>query len=158
MTKLTSEIQINAPKEKVWGILSDLGAVNVWNPVIANSYYTSESKDGVGAARHCGFPDGGYVKERATMWEDGKAYTLDIYDGTVPFKTAAGSFTVKEAERGATVTFTFDYELKADVPADPQEVERQNREELIPTVLSGLKHYVETGEPMPMPVPAEAAN
>ena len=145
MTRLTGEIQINAPKEKVWDILADLGKVHIWNPVIANAYYTSEATDGVGAARHCDFPDGGYVKERTTEWKPGEAYTLEIYEGTVPFERAAGSFAVKDAERGAIVSFTFEYELKSDAPVDPQEVERQNREELIPTVLAGLKHYAETG-------------
>ena len=106
----------------------------------------------MGAARHCDFPDGGYVKERAIEWKDGDAYALEIYEGTVPFERSSGSFAVKDAEQdAATVTFTFEYELKADTPVAPQEVERQNREEMIPTILAGLKHYVETGEPMPMP-------
>ena len=155
MTKLSGEIRIDAPKQQVWDILADLGAVHTWNPVIANAYYTSEARDGVSAARHCDFPDGGYVKERATDWKPGEGYTLEIYEGTVPFERAAGSFAVRDAEQGAVVTFTFEYQLKSDTPVDPQEVERQNREELIPAVLGGLNHYVETGEPMPMPYPAE---
>jgi hypothetical protein len=52
---------------------------------------------------------------------------------------------------GTIVTVALEYDLKADVTMDPQEIERQNREELLPLVLAGLKHYVETGEPMPMP-------
>ena len=45
-----------------------------------------------------------------------------------------------------------EYDLKSGVPVDPQEIERQNRDEQIPVVLGGLKHYVETGEPKLMPV------
>ena len=57
---------------------------------------------------------------------------------------------------GTIVTFAIEYDLKADVPVDPQEVERQDREDLFPLILASLKHYVETGEPMPMPEAAEA--
>ena len=72
MTKVTSEIRIDAPRDKVWDVVADLGTVSVWNPVLADSHYTSEAKEGVGASRHCDFPDGGYVKERATEWKPGK--------------------------------------------------------------------------------------
>ena len=47
MTKVTSEIRIDAPREKVWDVIADLGSVSVWNPVLSNSYYTSEAKEGL---------------------------------------------------------------------------------------------------------------
>ena len=158
MTKVTGEVRINAPKEKVWSVLADLGAVSAWNPVIANSYYTSEDKEGVGAARHCDFPDGGYVKERATDWKAEDTVRLNIYEGTVPFDNFYGTYTVRDDGDSSIVHLASEYDLKSGVPVDPQEIERQNRDELIPVVLGGLKHYVETGEPMLMPVPAEATS
>ena len=151
MTIITSEIQIDAPREKVWKVVADLGSVSVWNPVIAKSHYTSEAKEGLEASRRCDFPDGGYVEERATEWKTGEGFTLDIYEGTVPFASARGSFSIADGGNGSFVTLTLEYDLKADVPVDPIEVERQNREDLLPLVLAGLKHYVETGDPMPMP-------
>ena len=51
MTKVSGHIVINAPKEKVWEVISDLGAISVWHPGVANSYYTSKQREGVGAAR-----------------------------------------------------------------------------------------------------------
>ena len=110
----------------------------------------------MGASRHCDFPDEGYVKERATEWKPGEGYTLDIYEGTVPFASAQGSLSLVDDGDGTIVTFAIEYDLKADVPVDPQEVERQDREDLFPLILASLKHYVETGEPMPMPEAAEA--
>ena len=64
MTNVTVEIRIDAPREKVWDVIADVGSVSVWHPFLSNSYYTSEAKEGLEAARHCDFPDGGYVKER----------------------------------------------------------------------------------------------
>ncbi len=93
----------------VWEVIS--GAESVWNPAVANRYFTSEPK---------------------------------------------GSYTVQSDGEATTVGFTVEYELKPDAPVSPEEVERQNREELIPVVLAGLKHYVETGEPMQLPERLEA--
>ncbi len=156
MTRVTGEIRIDAPREKVWDVIADLGSVSVWNPLLSNSYYTSEAKEGLEAARHCDFPDGGYVKERTLEWKPGEAFTLDIYEGTVPFASAHGRYSLVDDGDGTIVTLAIEYDLKSDVPVDPQEVERQNREELFPLVLASLKQYVETGEPMPMPEAAEA--
>ena len=157
MTRVTSEIRINAPKDKVWCIAADLGAASVWNPALANSYYTSEAKEGLDVARHCDFPDGGYVKERALEWNPGESFKLEIYEGTIPFDNATGTVSLVDDGDGTIVTLAFEYDLKADVSLDPQEVERQNREELFPLVLAGLKHYVETGEPMPTPEAADTS-
>lgn len=151
MTVVTSEIRIDASRDKVWDVLSDLGSVSVWNPALANSYYTSEAKEGLEASRHCDFPDGGYVKESTLEWNHGESFKLDIYEGTVPFESATGGFVLADDGDGTIATVTIEYDLKADVPVDPQEIERQNREELVPLILASLKHYVETGEPMPMP-------
>ena len=151
MTTVTSEIRIDAPRQKVWDVIADIGSVSVWNLSLSNSYYTSEAKEGLEAARHCDFPDGGYVNERVIEWKPGEGFTLDIYEGTVPFTSANGTLSLVDDGDGTTVHFALEYELKADIPVDPQEVERQNRDELFPVTMAGLKHYVETGEPMPMP-------
>lgn len=47
MTHVSSEIRINAPKEKVWPIIADLGAIQNFNPAVNKSYYTSEVKEGL---------------------------------------------------------------------------------------------------------------
>ena len=158
MTRVTSEIRIDASREKVWDVIADLGSVSVWNPVLANSHYTSEAKEGVGASRRCDFPGEGYVEERATEWKPGEAFTLDICEGTVPFASAHGGYSLVDDGDGTLVALTLEYDLKADVPVDPKEVERQNREDLFPLVLAGLKHYVETGQPMPIPEAGETAS
>jgi len=151
MAEVASEIRIEAPKAKVWEIVADLGAVSVWNPVIAKSYYTSEAKEGADAGRHCDFPDGGYVKERVVEWKSGEALKMHVYDGSVPFDNFYGSYDLKDDGPGTVVKMTLGFDVKPGAPVDPAEAERQNREEMIPAVLGGLKHYVETGEPMPMP-------
>ena len=152
MTRILVETRVDAPRESVWDIIADLGAVSTWHPALADSRYTSEAKEGLEASRRCDFPDGGFVNESVIEWKPGEAFTLEISGGTVPFASAKGTMSVSEDGDGTIVTLALDYELKSDIPVDPQELERENREDLLPLVLAGLKHYVETGKPLPMPV------
>ena len=156
MPKLSSEIQIDAPKEKVWAILADLETVQHYDPAITKAYYTSEVRDGVGAARQCDLPDGGYVRERVTEWKPGEGYAINVYEGSdvvAPFESADARFALRDAGQGTAVSLELEYRLKPDVPSDPQEMEGEYRQ-LIEGVIAGLKHYVETGQPLPPPAQA----
>ena len=54
MGAFSTEIRINAPKEKVWGVLADLGGIYKWNPGVSHSPSTPQSSGGRGAARRGG--------------------------------------------------------------------------------------------------------
>jgi uncharacterized protein YndB with AHSA1/START domain len=149
MTTITKTIQINAPKQKVWQILSNLETVQNYSPAVANSFYTSDNREGVGASRQCDW-EGGYIKEQITAWQLGEGYSFIVSeDGEPgsPMETQVGHFALAENGPGTLVTMTFEYSLKAGAPVDPQEIEQMWAEELLPGILAGLKHYVETGEP-----------
>ena len=47
MTRVTIDLRIDAPKEKVWDVVADSGSVSVWSPALAGSHYTSEAKEGL---------------------------------------------------------------------------------------------------------------
>ena len=101
MTKLSTEIQIDAPREKVWAVLADLEAVQYYDPAITKAYYTTDGRDGVGAARQCDF-DGGYVRERVTEWKPGEGYAINAYEGSdvvAPFESQDARFTLRDAEQ-----------------------------------------------------------
>lgn len=49
MTGVSREVPIDAPKDKVWATLANLGAIQNYNPMVARSYYTSDTRTGVGA-------------------------------------------------------------------------------------------------------------
>ncbi len=151
MTKLSSEIQIDAPREKVWAVLADLETVQQYDPAITKAFYTSEARDGVGAARQCDWP-GGYVRERVTEWKPGEGYAINAYEGSdiAPFESQDARFVLRGAGQGTAVSLELEYRLKPDGPSDPQEIESEYRR-LIEGVLAGLKHYVETGQPLPTP-------
>ena len=146
MTKVCGEILIHAKQEAVWDVLADLGAVSTWNPTLADSYYISEAKEGIGASRHCDFPDGGYVNERATQWEVGKLVSLYIYEGTIPFDNYYGTYSLSAEGDETLVNFVMEYDIQPNTELDSERVEQRNRDRFIPEVLGGLKHHVETNQ------------
>jgi hypothetical protein len=149
MTRLTREVRINAPKEKVW---QDFGGVYVYNPTVPNSFATSENNGGDGATRHCDLAPFGSVEERILEWRDSDGYTLEIYAGdkTPPFKKAIASIDLVEDGDGTIVKGTLDYALKygpAGALMDALMV-RSKFEQAWSRLFAGLKHYAETGEPV----------
>lgn len=152
MTTITHEVRINAPKEKVWAILADLGGIQTFNPNVSKSYYTSDSKEGVGASRHCDLLPMGAVEEQVIEWRSGESYTIKITEGQKipPFKHNFGRLSVKEDGRGSIATMHFEYTLKYGFIGALMDrlMVKSQFSKAIPGILVGLKHYAETGEPV----------
>ena len=91
--KMTAEVRINAPRDRIWEVVSDLGSVQVFHPGVPKSRSTSEKKRGLEAFRHCDLLPSGGVEECAIEWNEGKSFKLDVYEGTVPIMKMVKSFT-----------------------------------------------------------------
>ena len=50
MTKVSAEIVIDAPAERVWEVLADFGSVYKWAPGVTESHSTSSNNSGADAA------------------------------------------------------------------------------------------------------------
>ena len=147
MPNVTREIQVDAPTEKVWAVLANIGAVQDYSPGVVKSYYTSDIKEGVDASRHCDLLPTGTVEERVVDWRDGEQYSIEIYEGTeVPY-TGVANFTLKRDGVGTRVTQIMDYKPTDDLP---NALEGKSMEGLVGKILEGnlvgLKHFIETGE------------
>lgn len=147
MTQFSEAIRIDAPRQIVWAKLTDLGAVQDFNPGVRRSYYTSEQREGIGASRHCDLKPFGSVDERILDWRDGEAFTLEIYQGknTPPFKKALAHFSVQGDDDGAIVHMTLDYELKYGAVGRLMDlvVVRRQMGKVVHGVLRGLKRHLE---------------
>ena len=159
MTTLTREVRINAPKEKVWGILADFGNIYLFNPGVPRPYLTSDQQHGVGTTRPCDLAGGpiqnASVEERIIAWNEGESMQIEIYAGTKtpPFKKAAASISVREDNGGTLVTGTLAYSLKfgpVGYLMDKLMVASQF-DKAWTGVLAGLKHYSEAGQPVESP-------
>lgn len=149
MTRITEEIRINASKNKVWEIISDLGGIENYHPGVKKSYYTSEIKKGVGASRFCELLPMGSIEESATEWEEGEGYVLEVLSGEKlpPFKRAYIRFSLKEEGQETLATISFDYILKYGPIGRLLDVwkVRPMFRKVIPRVLDGLKQNSENG-------------
>ena len=46
MTTISASMHVDAPTERVWEIVADLGAVATFHPYVTHSYYSSQAKAG----------------------------------------------------------------------------------------------------------------
>ena len=76
MTIINHEIHIIAPKSQVWDVVANLGGVVKFHPFVTHSYYVTDDKHSVGAARVCELGPDSSVNETAIAWNEGESYTL----------------------------------------------------------------------------------
>ena len=147
-TTISHDIQIEAPRSDVWGILANLETLQHYDREVVRSFYVSDVREGVGATRQCDLPDGTHVKETVVSWREGEGYALEVdEDGSdYPTTDMRVEFTLDEAAEGTRVGITYQYALKPGMPAEAGEEMRQGFQELVTGLLAGLKKYVETGE------------
>ncbi len=117
MPRFSTSVNINAPKEKVWEVLADLGSIYKWNPGVSQSHSTSPETEGEGAMRHCDLQNAkggsiGYLEERAFDWRDGEGFAIDVYESNLPIKRNHVRFDLESNGESAVVTITPDYALK----------------------------------------------
>ncbi len=152
MKKQSATVEIEASAEKVWGVLADFGNVSVFNPSVTKSYSTTDAANGVGAARHCDLAVGGAtIEERIVDWNEGSSYTIEIFDGSRnPFAKALGTLAVEPLGEGRSlVSMSLEWKPKGGIFSGllGRALKGQNQK-AITGVLAGLKHHVESGDPV----------
>lgn len=147
MAVITKNNKINASKKEVWDVISDIGAIQNFNPNVSKSFYTSEIKEGIGASRHCDLLPMGKVEERIISWKEGEEFTIEIYESkAMPF-LGEGKFTLKEEGGETNVTMSLTYRMKGGFLGSLMGVFMKGRiSNAMEGTLAGLKHHLETGE------------
>ncbi len=147
MTKVSGQIVIDAPAERVWEVLADFGGVQKWAPGVAKSYSTSNSNSGSDAARHCDIPGFGGVEEFVTEWSEGVGFTyrvepfglIDESSSTWRI-TPQGDKTLVHTELNVNMRFGVFGSLMEKLFVR-RKIEKGTR-----NGLEGLKQHVKTGE------------
>ena len=148
MGSVATSVRIDAPKDRVWGVLSDLGSIYKWNPGIAHSFTTSDAARGDNAMRQCDLPDGGFLRERAFNWSEGEGFTIEVYETSLPLKESFVDFRATPEGEATVVNLKMDYKLKfgpVGLLLDAAFAGRPARKGMA-ELLAGLKDYVETGK------------
>lgn len=147
MSTFTTSITIDAPSEKVWAALADIGSIADWNPGLTGSHLTSDDPSGLNATRHCDLRGGRYVEERVAEYEEGSRLTMEIYESNIPLMDEiAVRFDLEDNGNTTTVHCTPDYTLKygaVGALADRAFV-RRTYVKGMQALLGGLRRHVES--------------
>lgn len=154
MTRFKKQITINAPNDTVWEVISNLGDIYKFNPGVRKSYYTSDHKEGVGAARICELYPAGKILETARRWTPRKEILLEIQtiEKAPPVKHFTGHFQLENPTANQTiVSVTINYQMKLGVIGEllNQIVIHSKMEKGIEELLEGLRLHIEKGMEVP---------
>lgn len=88
---------IEAPVSAVWASWDDYANIAKFHPGLSDSHLLEESvKTGMGARRRCNLSDGkNYLLEEVIVYAPEKQLVLDIYEMTVPLKSAQATINFK---------------------------------------------------------------
>lgn len=144
MTKFSTEIEIDAPAQKVWETLADIGNIYKWSPGVKFSKVTNEVR-GMGGSRHCDLPGNRFLEEAVVEYEKGKALTMRVMESNLPFQRADIHFTLKEDGNHTHVTVQPEYEIKYGIIGKVMDLVmlRPSYRKGMRGLLKGLKKHVE---------------
>lgn len=112
MTTIHHEIEAACPPERVWAVLSDLEAVQHYNPTVRAAAVRGERRSGVGAERVCELRPKGRVIERVTHWEDQRAVGLEVTESDWPIRFMRWVTRVEPTAGGSRITQTLEYAMR----------------------------------------------
>lgn len=147
MLKLIASACIDAPVERVWGVLSDLAAIRHWVGAIQHAYCPGAHR-GVGAVRVCELGKA-RVEETIVEWDEGRGFKYRGV-GAPMLSSASNAWTVAAHGDQTLVTSIAEATLKGGALGQALELlakpmfTRLGRQSL-----ASLKYYVEHGEPYP---------
>lgn len=145
--KVKATICINAPKEEVWQVLSDVAAIHLWVAAIESAHCEGEQKRGVGTVRVCRLKGGNTIKERWIAWEEGHSFTYQAAKIAL-LKSAMNQWSVEAVDGKTLLTSEATVQLRGGVFSrllEPLVYVWSKR--LGAESLASLKYLVETGRP-----------
>ena len=87
--KIKIKKKIKAPHEALWNYLADYSNIHRFHPLLKGSDFIEGAHTcEVGSTRQCDMKDGNYIKERVVDWQENSHYTVDIYETSMPLKSA----------------------------------------------------------------------
>ena len=96
----------------MWALLSDLEAVQHYNPTVRAAAVQGSQRAGVGATRACDLKPKGRVVERVTHWEDGRAVGLEIAESDWPIHFMRWVTRVEPDGGGTRIKQELEYKVK----------------------------------------------
>ena len=144
-------IEISAPRDRVWTILSDVTSSRLWDRHMRDVTIVSDAKSGTGTTRASGGP---IVKTRETVreWVPYNRLAFDVEHDPKLTKFETSRLEIEPSgATGTRVRWTLDYQMNGGYLgnlADQVLLGSTHRGRLVDG-LARLKRYAETGEVLP---------
>jgi uncharacterized protein YndB with AHSA1/START domain len=106
------EITVDAPIERVWEVLANLGSNHAWDPGVEATTLTTHHGEGVGAARHSKLAGRRHLDEVVVDWEPLKRLTMRITATNLPLAGADVRFMLRAATTGVIVSVSPAYSVR----------------------------------------------
>jgi len=146
MTKLHNEIIINAPIEKIWKILANVGELQNYDPTVLKSAVTSANTGSLGASRKVDMKDGKHwFKEKMTVCKPNEALTYELTDCNFPIEGLQHSYRFEHIGNQTKVSQEMEYEVKWGLLGKLMDtlMLRKQTDSGIKKFFAGLKEYAE---------------
>lgn len=154
MAKVTVTRTVKAPLEQVWASWDDFGNIYRFNPNLKGSHLLQGSQPtGAGARRQCDLADGkNYIRERIIGYRDQEEMVIDIYEGTMPLKSAVATLSFQPAGTGQTaVKMEMDFSPKfGPLGAVMVPLMKPKFRQMLQALLDANAAYVEQGKTVGM--------
>lgn len=148
MGNVTVTAEVAASAERVWRAFASFGDIHRFHPHVQISPLLTDQRSGVGAKRRCQFYDGNHVVEEVVGWEDGRAITVDILEGSMPLKKAQARIEIAPlGKEKSEVRFTMRYEPKFGLLGQVMDalLLRSKFRGMLSQVLGSLETHLTTG-------------
>lgn len=95
MAQVTVDRIVEATPAEVWASWDDFGNIAAFNPNLKGSHLLADKPTGLGATRQCDLKDGrNHIRERIVDYVPSRKMVVDIYEGTMPLRTAVATITL----------------------------------------------------------------
>lgn len=146
MATIKNEITINAPIEKIWGLLTDLEMLDKYDPTVKRATLISTEKTGIGAKRKVNMLDGkNWFDEKIIVYKPNEDLTYQLTDCTFPMKDLKHSYSFEKIGNQTKVKQVMEYTVKFGLFGkllDTLMIRKQS-DSGIKKFFSGLKNYAE---------------
>ena len=112
MTVISHRLEASCPPSALWALLSDLEAVQRYNPTVRTARSLDGCRTGVGASRSCELEPKGRVVERVTAWEEGEAVGFEVVESDWPIHFMRWTTRIAPRDGGSVVTQDLEYQVK----------------------------------------------
>lgn len=112
MTTISHDLRAACPPEALWRVLSDLTAVERYNPAVRAARHAGGTPGSAGAVRECDLHPKGRLTERVTLWDEGRALGLEVVASDWPITRMDWVTRIEPTAGGSRVTQELTYQTK----------------------------------------------